>query len=112
MVAHTFTFGSALEVYASGHPDTFWKSGAAQTDTAYNINSDHNFCMATDVEFYCKHPSDTHLLPIQTSCHDKYSKKEIFWIFIEVNTSGISSALMAGVHISDASSTTFSESVY
>lgn len=89
----------------------FRKSWAAQIDTAYDIDSDHNFCVATDVEFHCKHPPDTHLLPICTSCHNKYSKKEIFQVFIEVNTSGIFSTLMAGIHISDASSTTFSESV-
>lgn len=83
----------------------------AQIDTAQDIKSDRDFCVATDVEFYCEHPPYTHLPPICTSCHDKYSKKEIFQILPEVNTSGTSSTLMAGVYISDASSTAFSESV-
>lgn len=76
----------------------FRKSGAAQTDTAHDIN--------TDVEFYCKHPSwhsppaNLHFLSWQMQ--QKGNILSIYWI----NTQKISSTLMAGVHINDASFTT------
>lgn len=66
-----------------GHPDTQSGNHERQTDTAYDINSDHNFCMAADVEFYCEHPPNTPLLPICTSCHDKIQQKgnipNVYW---------------------------------
>lgn len=77
---------------------TFRKSGAAQTDTAHDIN--------TDVELYCKYssrhspPANLHFLSWQIQ--QKGNILSIYW----VNTQRISRPLMAGIHINDASFTT------